>query len=58
MSLFNNNSDIYDELEGRKGNGTFQRVIAIGVFVALGFAVGNFYAQVNKDVVQLMNQLF
>lgn len=51
MSLFNDDSNIYEDLEGKQGKHTFQRVVAIGVFVALGFAVGNFYASVNKDIV-------
>ncbi|MBQ9266680.1 MAG: trypsin-like peptidase domain-containing protein [Clostridia bacterium] len=51
MSLFKNDSDIYEEMEGKRSSHTFQRVVAIGVFVALGFAVGNFYASVNKDEV-------
>lgn len=49
MSLFKDDSSIYDELEKNNEHSNFSRVLAIILFVAIGFAVGNFYSAVNKD---------
>lgn len=51
MSLFKNDSSIYDELDGKKNFSNFQRILSIALFVAIGFAVGNIYSTVNKEEV-------
>lgn len=51
MSLFKNDSSIYDELDGKKNFSNFQRFLSIALFVAIGFAVGNIYSTVNKEEV-------
>lgn len=52
MSLFKNDSSIYDELDGKKNFSNFQRILSIALFVAIGFAVGNIYSTVNKEEVK------
>lgn len=52
MSLFKNDSSIYDELDGKKKFSNFQRILSIALFVAIGFAVGNIYSTVNKEEVK------
>ncbi len=52
MSLFKNDSSIYDELDGKKNFSNFQRILSIALFVAIGFAVGNIYSTVNKEDVK------
>lgn len=52
MSLFKNDSSIYDELDGKKNLSNFQRILSIALFVAIGFAVGNIYSTVNKEEVK------
>lgn len=52
MSLFKNDSSIYNELDGKKNFSNFQRILSIALFVAIGFAVGNIYSTVNKEEVK------
>lgn len=52
MSLFKDDSNIYNELDGKKNFSNFQRILSIGLFVAIGFAVGNIYSTVNKEEVK------
>lgn len=52
MSLFKNDSSIYDELDGKKNFSNFRRILSIALFVAIGFAVGNIYSTVNKEEVK------
>lgn len=46
MSLFNNNQEIYNELDSgsaKKSSGMAQKIVASVLFLSIGFAVGNIY---------------
>lgn len=54
MSFFNNNQEIYNEMENSKyskSNGIFSKILTSILFLSIGFAVGNIYSvSMQKDV--------